>query len=51
MTWKVDSMPWKETDMDCLMCGEPCDKGSELCEACSEQTLEYIHPNEGGNDD
>ena len=32
--------------MECGMCGEPCDKGSELCPSCSEYAFEYIHPNE-----
>ncbi len=33
--------------MDCLMCGEHV-KDNELCDACTEYTLEYIHPNENG---
>jgi hypothetical protein len=31
--------------MDCIMCGEALGKG-KLCDACTEYTLEYLHPNQ-----
>jgi hypothetical protein len=31
--------------MECLMCGYETD-GAELCEACTQYTLEHLYPNE-----